>query len=113
MQVPFITKAQVTWAYESIHLYRTKKYTTFKRCMEFPQFLKLSDREKDLKCKQYDALMLRFSEWLDELEATQTLTVSNDEVKIMLQILNYRPYHFVKPESIIMPQLLMLSGKYT
>ena len=84
----------------------------FKCSMEFPQFLKLSDKEKEFKCKQYNALILRVSEWLDELEATQTLTVSNDEMKIMLQILNYRPYHFVKTERIIMPQLLMLSGEY-
>lgn len=112
MRVEFPNEAQSKWAYESIHLYRTWKYLTFKKSMEFPQFVELTGEEQNARCKEHNALIFRFKEWLDELKLTQGLSVKDHELELMADILRYRPFHFVPPESVVSEQLDLLSGKH-
>ena len=112
MHVTFINKAQVTWAYDSLHLYRTLKYMSFKRSMEFPQFLQLDAATQDARCKKHNILIYRIREWLDELKKTGSVVVRDDEIELMIKILKYRPFHFHSPDEIIGQQLSMLTRHY-
>ena len=64
MQIPFFTKTQVMWAYDSLHLYRTFNYFNFKISIEYPQYNKLSETVQEQRRIEHEILMQRFKIWL-------------------------------------------------
>ena len=108
MKLQFTNAKQIKWVFDSLHLYRTFKYLTFKRDMEFPQFLALDAATQDARCQCHNKTIFRFREWLDELDQGNCVTVKNKEAAFMLQCLTYRPYLFTQAKDVIPKQLHLL-----